>query len=136
MGRMTMVLAVVVCGATVLGVVACSDTKSPSPKQDAHAAAQPAYPPPPKNSPMAKVHEGMTEPQVAAILGVPDDSKAYVTGKAFIPFYYGPDQTRYACYYKGKGRVIFEGGNQWGAGRGKVVRVEYDPSEDGSAATK
>ena len=79
---------------------------------------------------------GMTEPQVTAILGVPDDSNAYITGKAFIPFYYGPDQSRFACYYKGKGRVIFSGGNQWGAGRGKVVRVEYDPSEDGNAATK
>jgi hypothetical protein len=27
-------------------------------------------------------------------------------------------------------------GNQWGAGGGKVIRVECDPSEDGSAATK
>jgi hypothetical protein len=78
----------------------------------------------------------MTEPQVAAILGAPDDCRAYITGKAFIPFYFGPDQSRFACYYKQQGRVIFSGGNQWGAGRGKVFRVEYDPAEDGNPATK
>jgi hypothetical protein len=133
MGR---IFTTVVCGAVLLGVIGCADKRSPSPQGEQAKAAEAKYPPPPAGSPMAKIHEGMTEPQVAAILGVPDDSKAYVTGKAFIPFYYGPDQSRFACYYKGKGRVIFAGGNQWGAGRGTVVRVEYDPSEDGVAATK
>ena len=135
MGR---ILTTVVCGVAVLAVIGCGgDKRSPSPQTEHEkAAAEPKYPPPPKSSPMSKVEVGMTEQQVAAILGVPDDSKAYVTGKAFIPFYYGGDQSRFACYYKGKGRVIFSGGNQWGAGRGKVVSVEYDPSEDGSAATK
>src|SRR5262249_24562684 len=133
-GRLCMI---VVCGVVVLGMVGCADKRSASPQpEQAKADAAPQYPPPPPNSPMAKIHPGMTEPQVAAILGVPDDSKAYITGKAFIPFYFGPDQSRFACYYKGKGRVIFSGGNQWGAGRGTVVSVEYDPSEDGLAATK
>jgi hypothetical protein len=134
---MERIVTIVVCGAMALGMGGCADKRSASPQQERQAqAAEPKYAPAPASSPMAKVQPGMTEPQVAAILGVPDDSKAYVTGKAFIPFYYGPDQSRFACYYKGKGRVIFEGGNQWGAGRGKVVRVEYDPSEDGLAATK
>jgi len=127
----------VVCGMAVLAVAGCADKRSPSADADRKAAAEKdKYPPAPAGSPMAKVQVGMTEPQVSAILGVPDDSKAYITGKAFIPWYFGPDQSRFACYYKSKGRVIFSGGNQWGAGRGKVVRVEYDPSEDGSAATK
>ena len=122
-------------GVLVVAAVGCADKHSASPQPERQAAA-PKTQPPPSNSPMAKIQVGMTEPQVAAILGVPDDSKAYITGKAFIPFYFGPDQSRFACYYKGKGRVIFEGGNQWGAGRGKVVQVEYDPREDGIAATK
>ena len=130
--RFTMMIS----GAAMLGVVACSDGRAPSPKPEPRAQAESAYPPAPKSSPMARVQEGMSERDVAAILGAPDDSKAYITGKAFIPFYFGPDQTRFACYYRGKGRVIFEGGNQWGAGRGRVVRVEYDPSEDGLATTK
>ncbi len=127
-----------VCGVALVAAAGCADERSPSPEAERKTAEAPEakYPQPPPNSPMAKVQPGMTEPQVAAILGVPDDSRAYITGKAFIPFYFGPDQSRFACYYKGKGRVIFSGGNQWGAGRGKVVRVEYDPSEDGSAATR
>jgi hypothetical protein len=133
MGR---IFTVVVCGVVALGVAGCADKRSASPQPERQAQSEAKYPPPPSSSPLAKVQQGMTEPQVAAILGVPDDSKAYITGKAFIPFYYGPDQSRFACYYKGKGRVIFAGGNQWGAGRGKVVQVEYDPSEDGIAATK
>ena len=119
-----------VAGGVLLGVVGCAERKpKPEPVQ------QQATPIPAK-SPMAKIQVGMTEPQVSAILGVPDDSKAYITGKAFIPYYYGPDVSRFSCYYKGKGRVIFSGGNQWGAGRGKVVAVEYDPAEDGLSSTK
>src|SRR4029450_12642884 len=76
------------------------------------------YPPPPANSKMAQITDGMRESDVMKIMGPPDDSKAYVTGKAFIPFYYGGDSTRFAAYWKGQGRVIFQGGNAWGAGRG------------------
>ena len=128
MGR---VIAIVACGVVASGLVGCAERRSPKPE-----AAAPTYAAAPASSPMSKVQVGMSEPQVSAILGVPDDSRGYVTGKAFIPFYYGPDQSRFACYYKGKGRVIFDGGNQWGAGRGKVIRVEYDPSEDGLGSTK
>lgn len=130
---MRRMIVVVVCGA-MLGVIAGCAKEQPKPEPT--AANGPRLTPPPPGSALAKVHEGMTEKEVADILGPPDDSHVYVTGKAFIPWYFGPDQSRFATYYKGKGRVIFSGGNQWGAGRGKVVRVEYDPTEDGRAATK
>ena len=121
------VVAVIVLGCVVaVGVGGCAKRSG----SDA-TKAQSAYPPPPANSPLAKIHEGMTELDVSSILGPPDSSKAYITGKAFIPWYFGPDQSRFVGYYKGKGRVIFSGGNQWGAGRGRVQRVEYDPSEPG-----
>ena len=122
-----------VCGAVALAVAGCADKRAPRPAAD---AKEEKFPPPPASSPMAKVQAGMTEAQVSAILGAPDDSRAYPTGKAFVPFYFGPDQSRFVGYYKGKGRVVFTGGNQWGAGRGKVLRVEYDAGEDGTAATK
>jgi hypothetical protein len=130
MGR---AIVMVMCGVALLGVAGCAK-REPKPEQP--RAQAPKYSPPPANTKFAKVQQGMTEPQVSAILGVPDDSHAYVTGKAFIPYYFGPDQSRFACYYRGQGRIIFSGGNQWGAGRGKVVQVEYDPSEDGIAGTK
>lgn len=102
-------LVTVMCGVLVVGLAGCA-RREPRPEQPRAEAAK--YPPPPANSKLAKIQEGMTEPQVSAILGVPDDSHAYVTGKAFIPYYFGPDQSRFACYYRGQGRVIFSGGNQ------------------------
>jgi hypothetical protein len=129
-------VAIVLSGMVVLGVAGCAQRAPRSEEPRQKAAEAPTYPPAPAKSKLSKVQVGMTEPQVSAILGVPNDSKAYITGKAFIPYYFGPDQSRFACYYRGEGRVIFAGGNQWGAGRGKVVQVEYDPNEDGNAATK
>jgi hypothetical protein len=77
---------------------------------------------------MAQITDGMRESDVMKIMGPPDDSKAYVTGKAFIPFYYGGDSTRFAAYWKGQGRVIFQGGNAVGRrprqGRPRRVRSE------------
>ena len=128
-------LTIAMVAVLALGVGGCAK-RSPDERAARKEAEASKYPPPPANSPMAKIEPGMRENEVMKILGPPDDSKAYVTGKAFIPWYFGPDSTRFAAYYKGKGRVIFMGGNAWGGGRGKVVRVEYDPSEDGYADTK
>ena len=48
----------------------------------------------PADSPLAKIDVGMNDEQVRSILGSPDDSNGYITGKAFIPYYYGPDTAR------------------------------------------
>jgi len=70
---------------------------------------------------------------VTNILGAPDDQNSYATGKAFIPWYFGDDARRTSWYYKGKGRVVFAGGNIFGGGGGDVIRVDYDPTESGFA---
>lgn len=127
MGR---ILMVVVCGCVLIAAGGCTQ-REPRAAQETSR-----YPQAPSGSKMAMIHEGMSESEVMRILGPPDDSNAYVTGKAFIPWYFGPDSTRFAGYWRGQGRVIFMGGNAWGAGRGKVQRVEYDPHEDGLARTK
>ena len=54
---------------------------------------------------------GMPLRQVTDILGPPTDEGSYITGKAFIPFYYGSDRYRYELVYKGQGRLIFAGGS-------------------------
>jgi hypothetical protein len=130
---MRRLLVIVMCGAVALSVGGCARRERAERRETAEASN---YPPPPARSPMAQIEPGMREPQVMKILGPPDDSRAYITGKAFIPWYFGPDRSRFVGYWRGKGRVIFMGGNQWGGGAGKVVRVEYDPSEDGDSATK
>jgi len=87
--------------------------------------------PPPPNSPLAKVQVGMSDIEVRKILGEPDDANGYITGKAFIPYYFGSDTSRTDWLYKGKGRVVFSR-NRY-SGNLKVVRVDYNPSETGVA---
>jgi hypothetical protein len=88
--------------------------------------------PPPAGSPLAKVQVGMSARDVEAILGPPSDENAYMTGKAFIPFFYGRDRWRRAYFYKGVGRVVFAGGGGFSQ-NARVTRVEYDPNETGRA---
>jgi hypothetical protein len=53
-----------------------------------------------------------------------------VTGKAWIPFYYGGDTHRMEARYKGQGRVIFAPDSQFD-GDMRVISIEYDPTETG-----
>jgi len=66
----------------------------------------------PSGSPLAKVQTGMTEIQVRKIMGEPDNSRSYMTGKAWIPFYFGGDTHRVDWTYNGVGRVVFTR-NRW-----------------------
>ena len=115
--------------AAVVTVGGCAK-ESPSPAAQA-APAEKARPAP-AGTPLAKVQTGMTQTEVENVVGRPDDQKGYVTGKAFIPFYYGPDRTRLAYYYKKQGRVIFEQASGF-SNHPTVIRVEYDPDEPGHA---
>lgn len=60
-------------------------------------------------SKFARLQIGMTLAQARDIAGQPTDQGAHVTGKAFIPFFYGSDRYRYEMVYKGHGRLIFAG---------------------------
>jgi len=53
------------------------------------------------------LQERMTEIKVRELLGNPDGTKEYRTGKQWIPFYYGPDTQRVEYLYFGIGTVIF-----------------------------
>lgn len=112
---------------------ACSH---PSPKSSEQPAAKSGNAaeaakgnPPPPGSTMAKVQVGMNDTDVRKILGEPDNANGYITGKAFIPWYFGSDTSRTDWLYKGKGRVVFSR-NRY-SGNLQVVRVDYNPSETG-----
>lgn len=85
--------------------------------------------PPPAGSLLSKVQVGMTETDVRKAAGEPTAANAYITGKQFIPWYFGPDTTRSDWKYAGQGRVVFSR-NQY-TGELKVIRVDYDPNETG-----
>lgn len=64
---------------------------------------------PAPGSKFTQVQIGMSRAEVQSIVGPPTDQGAYVTGKAWIPWYFGSDRYRHEFAYKGMGRLIFAG---------------------------
>jgi len=83
-----------------------------------------------RGSRFTKLKIGMPMQQAFDLAGQPTDQGAYVTGKAFIPFYFGSDKVRWEATYKGQGRLIFS--NQAGFGTGQYLTwIIYNASESG-----
>lgn len=102
---------------------------TPESQQVTDESLSPKVPIPP-DCPLAKIRKGMGTRQVMDILGPPTDQDSYVTGKMFIPFYFGSDSSRMVLYYKKLGKIYFTGGGPFGGG-GRVIKIMYDPTEDG-----
>lgn len=85
----------------------------------------------PDDSKFAKVSIGMTMKEVFDTIGPATDTKAYATGKSFIPFYFGSDSVRSELIYKGEGRLTLTGGSGLGGAASTVKAIIYDPAEDG-----
>jgi hypothetical protein len=120
-------------GTLLTGCKSDDGQAAPAEKQ----AAEPAKAAPPKgaaapaSSPLSKVAANMSPEQVQEVMGSPSGQASYPSAKTFNPYNFGNDSGNRVEYkYKGQGRVIFAvpkyGGNM------KVVRVDYDPSEDGN----
>lgn len=82
--------------------------------------------PPPADSKLAQIKKGMTDSEVRSVLGEPMSSNSYMTGKNWIPFYYGGDTRRTDYLYPELGRVVFSM-NRY-SGSLKVIRIIYDPN--------
>lgn len=74
----------------------------------------------------AKLQIGMTMNEISGLIGAPDNLTQHETGKRWIPFYFGPDVTRIEVLYKGEGCLTYTGGNQFGAGGNKLIRISVD----------
>ena len=119
--RSTLTLVLGVALALVLSVGGCSSTGGSG------TTAEKVVLPIPADSPLATVEVGMSDLDVRKIMGEPDDANMYMTGKAWIPFYYGPDTHRTDWKYSKTGRVVFSRNRYSGAL--KVVRIIYNPEE-------
>ncbi|MGJ7612529.1 MULTISPECIES: hypothetical protein [unclassified Variovorax] len=86
---------------------------------------------PARNSKFTKLQIGMSARQVTDLAGQPTDQGAYVTGKAFIPFYFGSDRHRFEMSYKGQGRLIFAGGGMGDYSGGNLIWVIHNANESG-----
>jgi len=130
-------LALVLGSATLSGcksndaAPAKSEAAPPAKSEPAKPAAAPKGASAPASSKLAKVTNNMSPEQVQEIMGAPSGQASYPSAKTFNPYNFGNDSGNRVEYkYKGQGRVVFAvpkyGGNM------KVVRVDYDPAEDGN----
>ncbi|WP_293776267.1 hypothetical protein [uncultured Oxalicibacterium sp.] len=78
---------------------------------------------------------GMGFNEVISIAGQPTDTSSYITGKAWIPFYFGSGRYETVFYYKGVGRLTFSGGaGAYAIGvhdNSGLTIIEHDKSERG-----
>jgi hypothetical protein len=86
---------------------------------------------PAPNSKFGKLQIGMPVRQVTDLAGPPTDQGAYITGKAWIPFYFGADRHRFEMTYKGQGRLIFAGGGMGDFTSGHLIWIIHNPNEPG-----
>jgi outer membrane protein assembly factor BamE (lipoprotein component of BamABCDE complex) len=85
---------------------------------------------PAANSQFKKLQIGMSMKQVTDLIGQPTDQGNYVTGKAWIPFYFGDDAHRIEAVYKGQGRLIFAGGSVYGTmSGGTLIWIIHNANE-------
>jgi hypothetical protein len=121
--------------ALLIGLGACAsggggEGSAPAASGSAAAAKPPKGVAPPAGTKLAKVAVGMKPEQVKEIMGDPTSETTYMTGKMWIPWYFGPThQTDWK--YKGVGRVVFVN-NRWSGRTQSVTRIDYDPAEAGA----
>ncbi len=85
---------------------------TPKPVHTAYLTGKPRA-----GSKFAKIHPGMSRQEVESLIGPPTSINGHITGKQFIPFYYGGDTYRTDWYYKNEGELTFA--NISYAGRGE-----------------
>jgi hypothetical protein len=86
---------------------------------------------PSAKSKFTKLQIGMSMKQATDLVGQPSDQGAYMTGMAWVPFYFGSDRHRYEMVYKGQGRLIFAGGSLGDFTGGNLIWIIYNANEGG-----
>jgi hypothetical protein len=74
-------------------------------------------------SKFSKIKIGMTMYEVNKLIKAPDDMSRHETGKRWIPFYFGNDAQRLETFYEGEGCLTYTGGNVFGGGDNRLIRI-------------
>ena len=80
----------------------------------------------------ARIEPGMGEQQVLSVVGLPGAEGLYRPRRSGLWMVFGRGAAQRTYFYRGLGRVLFEGGNPL-LRNGTVTRVEIDPNEAGTA---
>ena len=95
------------------------------------AAATPAAAPAPKKVDFSIIKNGMSQAEVAQLIGPPTAQTQHMTGKQWQPFNFGArDLQRLYYLYKGVGRIEFSMKSGY-EGVFRVIKVTPDPAETG-----
>ena len=86
---------------------------------------------PAPGSKFGQLQIGMGMQQAKDVVGTPTDQGGYVTGKAFIPWYFGSGKYRHELVYKGMGRLIFASPSSFDFASGNLVWIIHSASETG-----
>lgn len=84
---------------------------------------------PAPGSKFTRLQIGMPLKQVTDLIGQPSDQGAYITGKAFIPFFFGSDKHRQELVYKNQGRLIFAGGSMGDLTGANLIWIIHNATE-------
>lgn len=85
---------------------------------------------PAPGSKFTQLQVGMPLKHVIDIVGTPTDQGAYVTGKVFIPFFFGSDRCRHDVVYKGQGRLVFAGSSGFDS-NAHLIWISHGAAEQG-----
>ncbi|MDA8390550.1 MAG: hypothetical protein M0Z76_07480 [Gammaproteobacteria bacterium] len=83
-------------------------------------------------SKFAKIRLGMSPGEVAGLIGAPTSQHGHITGKGFIPFYFGGDEYRTDWFYRGAGELVFSQA-RFGASAEKLIYIWVDSHSTGYA---
>jgi hypothetical protein len=83
-------------------------------------------------SKFSRVQIGMGATEVESIIGAPTDTASHITGKAFIPFYFGGDTSQTEKFYRGEGQLTYSP-QSIGSSLLVLTGITVDPSERGFA---
>ncbi|MHB1513219.1 MAG: hypothetical protein ACYCTF_12625 [Acidiferrobacter sp.] len=81
-------------------------------------------------SKFAKLRPGMSRQEVQGLIGPPTSTAGHITGKQFIPFYFGGDTYRTDWYYKGEGELTFSQ-RYFGSPAEGLIYIRVNPKESG-----
>ena len=85
-----------------------------------------------RGSKFSQVQIGMGATEVESIIGKPDDTDSHITGKQFIPFYFGGDGSREEAFYRGQGQLTYTH-TSIGSTQLVLIGITVDPTERGFA---
>lgn len=83
-----------------------------------------------KGAKFNRLEVGMSYRQVLNLIGPPTDQYSHVTGKAWIPFYFGSGRYEHKLLYKGQGRLVFAGDAGFSS-NAHLIGIEFNRNESG-----